>query len=46
MAPKPLNHKRDHLKSGFNELAIVDCPIYNPIYDNCVLILPAIGNIQ
>ena len=46
MAPKPLNHKCDHFKSGFNELEIVDYPICNPIYDNCVLDLPAIRNIQ
>ena len=46
MVPKPINHKYDHFKSGFNGLAIVDYSIYNPIYDNCYLDIPAIRNIQ
>ena len=37
MAAKPISHKCGHFKSGLKGLAIVDYPIYNPIYDNWVL---------
>ena len=46
MAPKPLDHKCDHFKSGFNGFSIVDYPIYNPKYAVGYLNIPAIRNVQ